>query len=229
MAEKLRSVLKIPKLRLGAKAVALALCLYFLPIWAAGILAAAFYFLPTAFSFSFLGTFVSFSVIAGSLYSVSQSIPAALAAGAMFFLLLGVKNVLFVRRPPVFFFLISALIFLALWEFFAGIVSLPILALVVFLFCRDAFSSFTPPPEGGSGRTSLLAAVSALLVSELSWAVFYLNIPVWWATIAVFLVFSGVLYVVVKYLRGSLFRSNAPFIATALAIASVSLLILVSF
>lgn len=207
----------------------MALGLYFLPIWAAGILAAALYFLPAAFSFSFLGTFVSFSVLAGSLFSVSQSVPAAIAAGIMFFLLLGVKNVLFVRRSPVFFFLLSALVFLSLWEFFAGIISLPILALSVFLLCRDAFASFTPPPDGGSGRTSLLAAVSALLAAELSWAVFYLNIPVWWAAVAVFLVFSGVLYTVVKYLRGSLFKSNAPFMATALAIVSMTILILASF
>jgi len=207
----------------------LALGLYFLPIWAAGILAAVLYFFPVAFSFNFLGTFVSFSVLVGSLFAVSQSVPAALAAGMMFFFLIGVKNVLFVRRSPIFFFLIASLAFLALWEFFAGIISLPILALAVFLVCRDAFMSFTPTPDGGSGRTSLLAAVSALLAAELSWAVFYLNIPVWWAAIAVFLVFSGALYAIVKYLRGSLFKSNAPFIATALAIVSMVLLILVSF
>jgi hypothetical protein len=178
-----------------------------------------------AFSFSFIGTFVSLAVLLGSLFSASPTAPIALLSGFLFFLLLGVKNVVMVRRFPVFFSLVYAMSFIAVWGFFSGIISLPVLALIVFLVCRDAFASFTPFP----GRTSLLAAIAALFIAEMSWAVFYLNIPVGWASVAVFMAFSGVLYAIVKYLRGALFKSNAPFIATALGIASASLLLLVSF
>lgn len=229
MAGKLKSVLRIPKLRLAAKAVVMALGLYFLPVWAAGILAALLYLVPTAFSFSFIGTFVSLAVLMGSLFSVHPAVFAAVLSGILFFLLLGVKNVVFLHRSPVFFFLCGALTLFGLWEFFSGIVSLPILAMIVFIICRDAFNQFAPSPAGGSGRTSLLAAVVALLVAELSWGVFYLNIPVWWASVAVFMVFAGVLNAIVKYLRGTLYKTNAPFWATALAIFSSTILLLVSF
>jgi hypothetical protein len=232
MVEKLKSVLKIPKLRLGAKAVALALSLYFLPVWTSLVLSSLFYFLPVAFSFSFLGTFISFLVIVGSFFSALPTLPIVVSvflAATLFYFLLGIKNVLFLRRSLIFFALFMEMVFFSFWEFFAGIISLPVLALVIFLLSRDALASFTPSVPPAGGRIALLSAVLSLLAIQISWAVFYLSISSVWATIAVFMGFSGALYAIIKYLRGELFSSNAPFRAVALAIFSFVLLLLLAF
>ncbi|MFA5052836.1 MAG: hypothetical protein WC565_02160 [Parcubacteria group bacterium] len=235
--------MKTPKLRLGVKAVALALALYFLPVWAAGILAAFLYFWPLTFSFSFVLSFIAFLLSAGSFFIANFSpfsgwpgVIASVIVAALFVLLLGVKNVIFIRRAPFFFVFLGVIIFASLYGFFAGIIHLPILALVVFFFCRDALASFTPASEPTewrngwqTGRTGLLAVVSSLLVTELAWAVFYLNLSVIWATVSVFISFSGAFYMIVEYLRGKLYQTNAPFIAVLAVIASFVILLFTAF
>jgi len=232
MVEKLKSVLKIPKLRSGVKAIVLALALTFLPLWVAGIFAVFFYLFPSAFSMSFLGSFLSLALMVGSFLASGLILPAwlsAVLAAILFYVLLGIKNILFIHRSSAFFAIFPTIVFCSLLGFFEGVVSLPVLALIVFFLSKDAFSVFTPatPPSGGRG--SLLSAVLALLVAELSWSVFYLDIPVAWATFAVFMGFAGALYAVIKYLKGELFKSNAPYVATALAIISFALLMLAAF
>ncbi|MFA4999331.1 MAG: hypothetical protein WC519_01215 [Parcubacteria group bacterium] len=221
--------MKIPKLRLGVKAAVLIPVLYFLPLWAAGIVTLVFYFWPIAFSVSFLGTFISFATVVGLFFSAYPSFFAAFAIAAAFYLLLGVKTVAFIHRSVIFFFLLAAIVFFSLLGFFTGIIPLLLLAFVVFLICRDALVSFTPAISPTGGRSSLLAAVSALLVAELAWAVLYLNIPVWWATIAISLVFGGAFYMIIEYLRGKLYRANAHFLATTLAIVGFVVLLLATF
>ena len=232
MVEKLRSVLKIPKLRSGAKAIAIALSLSFLPLWATAIIAVFFYFFPVAFSINFLGSFISLSLVVGSFFSSGFVLPSgisAIFAGILFYILLGVKNVLFIHRSPAFFTIFPIIVFCSLLGFFSGAVSLPIVALAVFFLSRDALSAFTPGTPLLSGRGALLSAVLALLVAELSWSVFYLDASIVWSAIAVFMGFAGSLYAIIKYLKGELFKSNAPYIATALGIVSFTLLILLAF
>jgi hypothetical protein len=225
MVEKLKSVLKTPKLRSGAKALVLALSLYALPLWVTGALAFLFYFWPVTFSLGFMGTFISLSIVSAVLFGAAPSFITALAAGVVFFLLLGIKNVLFLHRFSLFLLCLGFIVFSSVWGFFSGLVSLPVLAVMIFLAVRDGLAAFTPFPK----KASLFAAVSALVVSEMSWAVFYLNIPDHWATVSVILVFIGVIFMTIEYLRGHLFKSEAPFWATALAVVAFAIAIIASF
>jgi len=225
MVEKLKSVLKTPRLKSGAKALLLALSLYLMPLWVSGILAFFFYFWPSAFSFSFLGSFISFFIVASNFSSDGNYILSALVFGGAFFLLIGVKNVLFLHRSPLFLTYLGFIAFLGIWEFFTGTLSLPVLALVIFLVVRDGLKSFTPLP----GRTALLSAVSALAVAEISWAIYCLNILDIWASVSVALIFGGILFMIIEYLRGSLFKSNAHFWAVALSVIAFTITLIASF
>ena len=227
MVEKLKSVLKTPKLRLGAKALILALALYALPIWMAILFAYILYARHSTLSLNFLGSFISLFIvfnaltIAGALSSILISIFIAV----LFYILLGVKNITFRHRLQAFFALLAVIIFTSLWGFFAGALSLLLVSAVVFLVCRDALYSFIPMPN----RSALLALVSAFIVVQLSWAIFYLNISVFWSAIVVFLIFASIFHLIIQHLRGELFRSEAPFIAVAIVIATLAVMIMVAF
>ncbi len=234
MAEKLKLVLKTPKLRLGIKAVIFALSLYLLPLWAALPIALVLYLRPTAFYLNFLGTFASFLFIV-FVFSRSLLLNGELVyitaltvffAALLFYAILGVKNMIFIHRYFVLIATFITLISLTVWGFFSGLIPLIALILITLFVSKDALSSFTPAPPR---RATFFAAICALSVATLSWAIFYLNISQWWATIIVLLPFIGVLYLSIKYFQGELFKSDAPFIAVALAIISYALLILVVF
>jgi len=225
--EKLKSVLKTPKLRLGAKALILALALYTLPVWMAVLLALILYFRPTTFSSKFLGSLISLLIIFNAFQDTNILSPifiSILTAG-LFYILLGVKNMTFFYRLPAFFALFAVIIFASLWGFFAGALSLIFAVFIIFLICRDALYSFMPL----SNRSTLLAFVSAFIVAQLAWVIFYLNISVFWSAIAVFLIFAGIFYLIIQHLQGKLFRSEAPFIAVAITITTLALMIMVVF
>ncbi len=227
MAEKLKSVLKTPKLRLGAKAFAIALALYALPLWAAVLFAFVLYLRQPAFSMNFLGTFVSLFIVFNAFQS-ANILPLVLIsalAAVLFYVLLGVKNMAFLHRLTAFFILLAITVFASLWGFFAGALSLLLASFVIFLVCRDALASFTPAPN----RSVFLAAVSAFVVAQLSWAIFYLNIPVWLAVTTTALVFAGFFHLIIQHLRGALFRSDAPFLAVAAIITAFAILIMAVF
>jgi len=227
MVEKLKSVLKTPKLRLGAKAFILALALYALPVWMAVLLALILYFRPTTFSLRFLGSLISLLIVFNAFQDTDILSPifiSILTAG-LFYILLGVKNMAFFYRLPAFFALFAVIVFASLWGFFAGALSLIFAVFIIFLICRDVLYSFMPL----SNRSTLLAFISAFIVAQLAWAIFYLSIPVFWSTIAVFLIFAGIFYLIIQHLRGTLFRSEAPFIAVAIMVATLALLIMVVF
>lgn len=225
MERKLKSALKNPKLRSGAKAFALALALYFLPLWVAGVLTLVFYFWSPAFSSGFLGSLIALFAVAETFFSAFPSFFAAAVFGAAFFILLGVKNILFFRRPLYFYLFLGFVSSLAVWLFFNGLLSLLVLAFVIFFLVKDALNAFAPFP----GRVPLLSVVSAFAVAEIAWAVFYLGIQPFWAAVSVILVFVGILFVIVKYLRGHIFKSNAPFWTVTLAVIAFAIIIIAAF
>ncbi len=233
MVEKLKLVLKIPKLRLGIKAVIFALALYLLPLWAALPVALALYLRPAAFYLNFLGTFTSFLFIVfvfsrslllnGELVYITALI--VFFAALLFYAILGVKNMLFVHRSYVLFSSYLFLATLSVWGFFSGVIPLIALIPVIFLISKDALASIA----SAHNRSTFFSAILSLVVATLSWAIFYLNISLWWATIITLLPAIGALYVIVKYFQGELFKSDSPFIAVTLTIISYTLLILVAF
>jgi len=227
MVEKLKSVLKTPKLRLGAKALLLALALYILPVWIAVLLALILYFRPTTFSLKFLGSLISLLIVFNAFQAndILSPIFVSILTAILFYILLGVKNMAFFYRLPAFLVLFAIIVFASLWGFFAGALSLVFAIFIIFLICRDALCSFIPL----SNRSTLLAFVSAFIVTQLVWAIFYLNISVFWSTTAVFLIFAGIFYLIIQHLRGALFRTEAPFIAVAITIATLATMIMVVF
>ena len=227
MVEKLKSVLKTPKLRLGAKALILALALYTLPMWMAVLLAYILYARHSTLSLNFLGSFISLFIVFNALKATGIFSPALISIfiAVLFYILLGVKNITFRHRLQAFFILLAVIVFASLWGFFVGALSLLLVSAIVLLVCRDALYSFIPLPN----RSTLLALISAFVVMQLSWAIFYLNIPIFWSAIAVFLIFASIFHLIIQYLRGELFRSEAPFIAVAIVVASLAMMIMVVF
>jgi len=227
MVEKLKSVFKTPKLRLVAKAFILALALYALPMWVAILLAYILYARHSTLFLNFLGSFISLFIVFSALKTIDTLSPILISIfiAILFYILLGVKNITFRHRLQAFFIFLAAIAFISLWGFFTGALSFILLAFIIFLTCRDALYSFTPSPN----RSALLALVSAFVVTQLSWAIFYLNIPVFWSVIAVFLIFASIFHLIIQHLRGELFRSEAPFIAVAIVIATLAMMIMVAF
>ena len=227
MAEKLKSALKTPKLRLGVKALILAVAIYVLPVWAVVFIAFVLYTRPAVFSLNFLGSFISLFIVFNALNAIGVLSPILISilVAVLFYILLGVKNMALLHRLPAFFALLAIIVFASLWGFFAGAISLLSVFFIVFLICRDALYAFTPSPN----RSVLLALVSAFIVAQLAWAIFYLNIPVFWSAMAVFLIFAGIFHLIIQHLRGKLFRSDAPFIAVAITIAVLAMMIMIVF
>ena len=227
MVEKLKSVFKTPKLRLVAKAFILALALYALPMWVAILLAYILYARHSTLFLNFLGSFISLFIVFSALKTIDTLSPILISIfiATLFYILLGVKNITFRHRLQAFFIFLAAIAFISLWGFFTGALSFILLAFIIFLTCRDALYSFTPSPN----RSVLLALVSAFVITQLSWAIFYLNIPVWLAVTTTALVFAGFFHLIIQHLRGALFRSDAPFLAVAAIITAFAILIMAVF
>lgn len=109
MVGKLKSLIRSPRLSLPFKAGVFGLLLYYLYATGGGFLptvaffvgAIFFYARPMFNNFQFLRTFVVFltlSYVAPSLYGEIAFFPLAVAFAFLFYILLGIKDMLFIRR-----------------------------------------------------------------------------------------------------------------------------------
>lgn len=202
MEAKSGSVWTDPKLRSGAKAVALALSLVFLPIWAGAIFGFIIYFFPIAFSFEFLGSFAAFMILAFLLKASSSAVLFAVLSTILFFLLLGIKNVLFLRRKEAFIIFLSLIGILSIYGFFAGFIPLPVVGLLILLSFKDLLRSFT----GFPGRHVFLSAVLGLSSIEVLYAVSSLNLSLSASVISSTLILFPLSSAFFFHLKGTLFR-----------------------
>jgi hypothetical protein len=175
MVEKLKSVWKIPKFKLGVKAFILAASFFYLPFWISALLACFFYFYPALNTGKLLTSFLV-SLFLGFVFS--GMIPAAdfwLTAGFIFYLLLGVKDMVFVNWKPVYILLVASIIVATFFGVLSGAISPWLLALLLFVVFKEFFSIILP---GYPKRSRLFAGVFSLISFELFWICSWFDFPI---------------------------------------------------
>ncbi|MCL4406294.1 MAG: hypothetical protein M1586_00040 [Patescibacteria group bacterium] len=174
MEEKLKSVWKTPKLKLGVKALILAASFFYLPFWFAALVACVFYFFPALNTEKLITSFL-ISLFLGFVFS--GIVPAAdfwLIAGVIFYLLLGVKDMVFINRKFVYGLLFASVMIAAFLGVLAGAVSPWLLALLLLLLFREFFSVMLPDyPK----RARLFAGAFTLIGFEIFSTCSWLDLP----------------------------------------------------
>ena len=225
MAPGLRSLLKGPKLRSGAKALVLALSFFFLPLWTTGVFAFLFYCLPSAFAPEFFGTVVTLGFVVFSFLSFAPLWVVAIISSLLFFLILGVKNVFLPKRAVIFSF-IALSIFIALsFGVFSRFISLPLFAVSVFLVAREGFKAFTTLSQ----RATVSAAIVTLVLSELAWVMGWFFISPLSAAFIELIFATSVANLIFRHLRGEIATARAIFWSLTLSVIGLAGMLLAAF
>ena len=174
MAEKLKSVWKTPKLRLGVKAACLAASFFYLPFWASALLASLFYFYPALNTEKLLASFLS-SLFLGFVFSgIMSAADLWLVSAVIFYLLLGVKDMVFLNQKSVYGLLFSVLMIAGFFGVLSGAISPWILALLIFILFREFFWIILPSyPK----RARFLAGAMALIAFQIFWICSWFDFP----------------------------------------------------
>jgi hypothetical protein len=218
MVKKLRLVLRIPRLRLALKALLLAAAAQFLPAWIFVALAGLVYFTDAG-----LPLLSSYLLLSLSGLILTGHIPALLFLilfSAAFLLLLGVKEMVFIKRERAhFIFLVLGLVFY-FWGFLSGLVGLWLVAVVAFFFLKDFLADLALRlPE----KESIIALIFALVIAELAWLHLWLPLPAIASTINLAAISAAFAYLAERNLSGEL--STRP---TLLAITFCSAVLLLT-
>lgn len=225
MALALRSLLRGPKLRSGVKALVLASSFFFLPIWATGVLAFFFYWMPSAFASEFFGTVLALGFVTFSFIGRFPLWEVAVASSLAFFLILGVKNVFLPKRAMIFS-IVSAALFIALsFGIFSRFISLPLFAIAVFLVAREGFKAFTTLSQ----RAGVSAAIVALVLSEIAWVLGWFFISPLSATVIELFFAASLVNLIFRHLRGEITNARAIFWSSTLAVIGMAGMLLAAF
>jgi len=224
MAIKLKSVLKNPQLQLAFKALIFGGFLVLAKLGGLGVVPVIF-FLLTAFllysrplfnAFSFIVSFlllviVSLSVLKIFPYEGNYFLLAVFFSSFLFYLLLGVKNLVFIDRAFWFNFFGLALFYAVFLIFFWAdkstffVIKSLLLFLVVLFLSRD-FLSISVPDYPFPQKKTLASWLLAFIMLELAWVISLL--PLGFINSANLAIMSVFLLgdVTINYLRGALTR-----------------------
>ncbi|MBI5221050.1 MAG: hypothetical protein HY978_04440 [Candidatus Liptonbacteria bacterium] len=226
MVEKLKLTVKQIHWSLSVKALAFALGWLFLPFWLFLFLALGLYLTPLFQSVQLALPFLVTLFLAG--VSETGSIWVAVCLGLVFYLLLGVKDLVLVNRGIALRACVYLLLFLGAIRFSAavanwegsGVFLAPVLpALVLFFLLRQLFS-FEPAPAPGGIPPAVAAALGALLFWEAAWAAILLPLAPLHQAAMLFISVAVAIELLTGSLRQDLKRS---------AIVTNSLLLLVLY
>lgn len=248
MLEKLSSVLKIPVLQLAPKAVVFAVVLYWFGInggFFAGLLviltASLFYFsiinskqLIYSFLILLIFIFIVFSQIQS--YFPSQKIIILLASvffGFIFFLILGIKNLIFINRDLAYQF-VNGFLFLPLFlAFFSAAKSdyfllkyLAVFSAIFFLFKESSIFHFTQRESVGVPvlpKINLFSLSFAFLALQFVWAIGILPIGFLNASALMLIIILTFKDLMTAYLSGGLNRHFVLKTVTMLIIFTVAI------
>ncbi len=214
MVQKLRLLLKIPKLRLAGKSAVALLISIFLPLWLGLPVFLLFYYYPffSGFSLFFSSVFVFFLsrfFLTGVFLpdSFFEQIPFLryllfFAFFAVFFLILGLKNYLFIDRKKSYLIFLALVLFFFFYGIFAGKIGFWLAPFLLFLIMRDFV--FFLYGDLSSKRLIFISAFLALIFFEGLWAALWLNLPVLLSTLNVLVFCLCVLFVMDAYFKGTL-------------------------
>lgn len=122
METRLRFILKRIHWSLALKALALAAFWLFLPGWAFLVLSLYFYFVPVFHPWRIFLPFLAFLFLA---FASPMNFGFALTLAALFYMILGIKDLIFIDRKSVYEMLVFILVFLLQIWFFANLGDLP--------------------------------------------------------------------------------------------------------
>lgn len=200
------------------QAVFFAAAWLFLPFWLFLLAALYLYFIP------FFGSFRLFWPFAVLIFFSAMESPAffpAVLFGAIFYLILGIKELAFMGRKSAYEILVMTLAFFALikffekfdsWESWPAFVWAVVLAAAFFLLARGflKFSAAADARALAAGfPASLAAAVSAVVLWQFTLAALFLPINFLYQAAAAFLVAAISLELVSDYSSGLLTRRKA--------------------
>lgn len=208
MAEKLRLILKRTPWSLVARAVVVSILWLRFPFWLFGFVSLSFYFFPFFRPAAFLLPFVLMLALAAIL---TPNGIAALLLGTIFFLILGIKDLIFIKREQAYKLAIALLLFLVFLNFFAYFENWQrpltffwslVMSALFFFLAKGLFD------YGGAGvdwkKKLFVLGMGTLLVWQISFAVLFL--PMHFFSQAVFLLVVAVVFLEISldYLRGRL-------------------------
>ncbi|MCL4437431.1 hypothetical protein M1513_00080 [Patescibacteria group bacterium] len=232
MAIKLKSALKTIPWSLAAKAVITAGSWLLLPFWVFVLVVFYFYFIPLFRPFKFIALFLSFLILA---FLLPVNWAAALALAVVFFLILGIKDLIFIERRTVYeisVLLISLLAFISFFSIysFLDISSLKgvVLILILGYFLLRGLIDYLR--TGTDNRAVDLASfVISLIISELLLVLLIMPFDFYSRLALTFLVFILLLDLNIHYFerkltnRKILIDFTIFFILAAVILASINL------
>ncbi|MBZ1349000.1 MAG: hypothetical protein KY053_02115, partial [Candidatus Liptonbacteria bacterium] len=214
MVQKLRLLLKTPKLRLVAKSAAALLVSVFLPPWLGLPIFLFFYYYPF-----FPGFFLLFSSVFAFFLSrgflTGVFLPDYFFEQVfflrylmffiffvVFFLILGLKNYLFTDRKKPYLVFLTLVLFFLFYGVFVGGISLWLAPFLLFFIIRDFlfFLYGELPPK----RLIFISAFLVLIFFQGLWAVLWLNLPALLSALNVLVFCLCLLFVIDAYLKGIL-------------------------
>ncbi len=194
MEEKLKSISKTIPWSLALKAAAFGLGWYILPFWSFLLLGLGMYFIPLFQPVRLLLPFL----LAVSFAAVLPYSPwAAVMLGVIFFFILGIKDLIFIRRGAAYETLVFLLLFLiflnyfarfSVWNDWAGL-ALGILAAAASAFLLRGFILYRVPAAGEWTRRKrfLLFSLAGLLLWQWQTVLLFLPLNFFYQTAILFL------------------------------------------
>lgn len=236
MVEKLKSISRQIPWFLAVKAFGLGLAWYFLPFWIFILAAFYFYLRPFYKPMKFIVPFTGFLVLTSPIF-FERSLGMALLGGIFFFIILGVKDLIFVGRRHGFevaVLFVSFLLFLVFFSRFeewgADMVlwSLAVFA-VFFLLLKNLvdYNDSLGSDQIEKGANGLIYIFfSTFVLWQLSWVLFSMPISLVYKTALLFVTSFVFSEINIAYLQGSLSKRkilgnfSLVFIAFVLALTS---------
>jgi len=212
MAVKLKSVLKRIHWSLALKAAVFAASWFLLPLWLFFLIALYLYFVPPFQSGKLVAPFLVLMFFATTL---TPSLWLAALFGVLWYLILGIKDLVFIDRKEAYESLVLLLIFFSGIRFFAHFDSwsgiMPLLAdllfgAAVFLLCKG-FLGYVDEAHGVSReRKAIAAVVAALVIFEAALIIVFLPLHFLYQASLFFITALVFLESVFEYARGALTR-----------------------
>lgn len=238
MVEKLKLILRQIHWSLAVKALISALAWYFLPFGLFLLVAFYFYFRPFYQPMKFIVPFTAFLVLTSHLF-FERSLGMAILAGIFFFIILGVKDLIFVGRRHGFEVAVLFVSFLLFLVFFSRFddwgASMVLWSLLVFLVFFLLLKNLTDYNDSlGSEQISrgpyglIYLFLSVFILWQLSWVLFMLPLSLVYKTALLFITSFVFSELNLAYLSQRLSRRrilgnfSLLFVAFVLALASNS-------
>ncbi|MBU6500379.1 MAG: hypothetical protein KGJ89_00930 [Patescibacteria group bacterium] len=198
------------------KAVIFGAAWFFLPFWIFFLIALYMYFVPF---FRPIKLLLPFAVLIFFSIAEPAGLPFAVLLSLVFYLILGIKDLIFIGRKSAHEILVLAIMFLTFIKFFAkfdnwgtvaGFVWMIVIA-AVFFFLINEFLRFADRPDSSGGARippSIIAGISAIIIWQISLVALLLPINFFYQSALVFLTATMLMELAADYSAGILIKDK---------------------